>query len=67
MTADTLHRAAALMREEHGPDHKRHEMWSAMADLLDLCASVTDPDDDPNEDGLRQALAAANAYLEADR
>jgi hypothetical protein len=38
VSAETLRRAAALMREQHGPEHVRHEMWSAMAALLDDAA-----------------------------
>lgn len=39
MSADLLRRAAASMREQHGPDHVRHDMWSAMADWLDHAAA----------------------------
>ena len=28
--------------EAHGPDHERHEMWSAMANLLLMAADHTD-------------------------
>lgn len=32
---ESLHFAAALMRNQHGPDHERYEMWAAIAALLD--------------------------------
>jgi hypothetical protein len=28
------------MRRDHGPDHERHEMWQAMATLLDRLADL---------------------------
>ncbi len=28
------------MREQHGPEHQRHLMWAAMADLLDFEAAI---------------------------
>lgn len=30
----TILRATEAMREQHGPEHKRHAMWDAMATLL---------------------------------
>ena len=33
--AGTIRRAAALMREQHGPDHVRHEFWHALAAWLE--------------------------------
>ena len=29
--AETIRRAAALMREQHGPEHVRHQFWHALA------------------------------------
>jgi hypothetical protein len=62
MNIDMLHRAAALMREQHGPEHERHAMWSAMADWQDgvaddwqaMLASPVEMD---------RAVAVARAYL----
>jgi hypothetical protein len=33
--AATMRRAARQMREQHGPEHVRHEFWSAVADYLE--------------------------------
>jgi hypothetical protein len=54
---DTIRRAAVLMREQHGLEHVRHEMWAAMGDLLDGIA------DDKRGFGHEEALAVARAYL----
>lgn len=42
MSAAILREAAALMREQHGPDHERHEMWTVMAAWLDYTFAVWD-------------------------
>jgi hypothetical protein len=64
-----LRRAATAMREDHGPDHKRHKMWCDMATLLEAVA-----DDYDTEDGTyggfdssvyTGARNVATAYLEA--
>lgn len=72
--AATLSAAAAAMREEHGPDHKRHEMWAAMADLLDERARAHEAwarrlDHEPVVVFPEQAaaIAVADAYLGAER
>jgi len=43
--AQTMRRAAALMREQHGPEHVRHTMWSVLADWLDEEASCVEQAD----------------------
>lgn len=63
VSADVLRRAAALMREQHGPDHKRHEMWAAMADWLDSVARAVEYDHSINDADRTHALAVARAYL----
>lgn len=40
--AATMRNAATHMRFTHGPDHPRHEMWDAMAALLDYHATLAD-------------------------
>lgn len=35
MTTFELKSIAADMRAAHGPDHNRHEMWKAIADLVE--------------------------------
>lgn len=60
MSAETLRRAAALMREQHGPEHKRHEMWNAMAEWLDSHADFHCVSCEP---GICYALIVARAYL----
>jgi hypothetical protein len=57
-TAETLREAARQMREQHGPQHERHEMWSRMADLLD-----TVPDTGTSSITYHAALKVARAYL----
>lgn len=37
---DMLRGVAALMKDQHGPDHERHEMWAAMAALLERFAET---------------------------
>lgn len=62
---ETIRQAAALMRDEHGPHHPRHEMWSALAEHLDFTASQSDR---PwRLDALRSAYKVASAYLTATR
>lgn len=61
-TARTLRDAAASMKADHGPDHKRHEMWAAMGDLLTVLSwfpSSADPTD------LTAALRVAETYMAA--
>jgi hypothetical protein len=74
MSAPQINLAAAArqMRSEHGPDHPRHEMWQAMADLFDLIASGYAPySADRVAAGFRPiiwaAVHAANEYTEAQR
>jgi hypothetical protein len=72
-----LRQTAALMLEQHGPDHPRHEMWAAMAAWVrwagaDLwahgplpcdCAKGCDECDDLLwAPHVRHALAVASAY-----
>ena len=63
MSAETLRAAAAKMREQHGPEHERHEMWTALAAWLDACALVTEVAPDRHKGN---ALAVATAYLGAE-
>ena len=35
LPAEMLRQVASRMREDHGPEHERHAMWAAMADLLE--------------------------------
>lgn len=55
--AETLRRAAALMREQHGPEHVRHRFWHTLADWLDVAAEAL-----PGA-VLIHALRIARAYL----
>lgn len=77
-TADRLLSAARLMREQHGPEHQRHEMWMAMAswletaeaDLTTRCRRCCEGDCNgcSNSAWLPHVLKAstvANAYLAA--
>ena len=71
--ADTLHKTAKLMREQHGPEHQRHTFWHALADWIDNRArdaqdAIVVQDtldlsycDDPP--GIEWALKVARAYL----
>ncbi len=66
--ADVLRKAATLMREQHGPEHERHEMWTAMADWLESLARrsrflTLAPL--PNSKEWEHGFAVARAYLEA--
>ena len=71
MSAETLRRAAALMREQHGPEHERHAMWFAMADWMDHAALVVDDLSDmplfvrsmERQPVVSHAFAVARAYL----
>lgn len=63
MSADLMRETAALMREQHGPDHPRHEMWVAMADWLEVTAS----DVGSSTLAYKAALAVANAYPREDQ
>lgn len=65
MTPDTLRRAATLMREQHGPEHERHAMWSAMADWLDEYATHAATPYWQQYDGMHHAFTVARAYIEA--
>jgi hypothetical protein len=59
---EELRRAAALMREQHGPDHVRHQFWFALADWLDdEAAGAQTPWGEPTA----HALAVTRAYLAA--
>lgn len=73
-----LPEAAKRMREDHGPEHERHVMWSAMADWLDtagadlwahgpLCCAdgCFECDDNLWAPHVRRALAVSRAYLAA--
>jgi hypothetical protein len=37
---DMLRGVAALMKDQHGPEHERHEMWAAMAALMERFADA---------------------------
>ena len=65
MSAETvvLREAAKAMREQHGPEHPRHEMWAAMADLLEARLAVWLDDVPVSHDA--HALAVASAYIDA--
>jgi hypothetical protein len=66
MSADLLRRAAALMREQHGPDHPRHEFWHALATWQDGVATALatgDPDDLLGFGEPTAARRVAEAYL----
>ena len=63
--ARRLRRAATLMREQHAPDHERHEMWSAMETLLFMAADHTDGRGNTCGSCVGQAVAVADAYLDA--
>jgi hypothetical protein len=59
---DTGLRAAAdAMRGAHGPDHERHEMWQAMADLMAAAADafMLRPDEPPRNPRDRKMVYAA--------
>lgn len=56
MSAETLRRAASLMREEHDP------RWLGVADWLDVTASAAD-----TYARTPAALTAACAYLKGDQ
>lgn len=72
---DLLCRAADRMRADHGPEHVRNEMWSAMADWLENAAEDIEMQG-PGGDLVKnwdmrvhingaKALAVARAYLKA--
>lgn len=46
---ETIHEAAKAMRDDHGPDHERHAMWTALADHLSYMANRHKPDPEPVE------------------
>ena len=52
--------AAALMRKQHGPEHERHEMWKAMADLMDAIGGGAN-----DRETYERALAVAHEYIVA--
>lgn len=64
--SDVVRNAALQMREQHGPEHKRHKMWAALADWLDgvdfYGAPRRPPSSMPEQDA---AFTVARAYLEA--
>jgi hypothetical protein len=37
---DMLRGVAALMKDQHGPEHERHKMWAAMAALMERFADA---------------------------
>lgn len=59
---ELLHRAAKDMREQHGPEHARHEFWTRLADWLDSVA-VGLENRSAFTPGAGHALAVARAYL----
>jgi hypothetical protein len=65
VSAETLREAARLMREQHGPEHERHEMWSRMADLMTESARTTEVFGTVGQPGSLNylSLAVARAYL----
>lgn len=74
-TADRIAFAAALMREQHGPDCADRDFWAATADLLDKEAAnaraTAQPgpwlvgDCAPQECRYAHVLRVARAYLTA--
>lgn len=58
-----LREAATFMREQHGPDHPRHEMWFALADLLEHAALTLESTG--HTPSVEYALHVARAYLAA--
>jgi hypothetical protein len=60
--AATIRRAAQSMREQHGPEHVRHEFWHSLATWLELRARVAERSDDVKGDTF-DALKIATAYL----
>jgi hypothetical protein len=61
---ETLNLAAKGMREAHGPEHKRHDMWEAMAYLMERTALLMDGDRQGYE--AFYVITVAQAYLDAD-
>jgi hypothetical protein len=60
--AATIRRAAQSMREQHGPDHVRHDFWHSLATWLELKARAAGRSGDIKGDTL-DALKIATAYL----
>lgn len=63
--AQTLRRVAIAMREQHGPEHERHEMWSAMESLLFMAADHAVGRGNVCGSCVYQAVAVAEAYERA--
>lgn len=70
---DGFRATASLMREHHGPEHERHEMWAALANVFDQGADEIGtrvarwgPDAIKAMNGTGRAMVdVARAYLEA--
>jgi hypothetical protein len=64
MSTDLQRAAATNMRNQHGPEHVRHDFWSALADWLDDVATDIEHDLWPEgHDVPRHSLVVARAYL----
>lgn len=72
---DTLREAASAMRASHGPKHKRHAMWEAIATHLEQVARYQALIDDGtmwststvHTDNMHFVGRIAHEYLAADR
>lgn len=62
VTARQMRTTAIAMREDHGPDHERHEMWSTMADLIFMAADHLDGLGNTCRSCVSQAQAVTAAY-----
>jgi hypothetical protein len=61
--AEIIRRAAALMREQHGPGHPRHDFWRALAGLLEGEALAAELLGNSLEGTTFDVLKVALAYL----
>lgn len=67
---EAIRRAAALMRERHGPDHVRHLFWNSLAYWLDAQATDLERADSrlsacDSPGNVTAADAIARFYLQA--
>lgn len=62
---DALRTAAMSMREQHGPQHERHAMWTAIADLMDAAADRLTASGGARSPVDMQILGVATAYHDA--
>ena len=65
----TLRMVAREMRLDHGPEHERHDMWEALAGLLEEAAETVELYGTPGQPGSMswRAVQVAEEYLEARR